>query len=146
MLRYWFLICGSLLTLGVGRADWQDVQSLGPGAPILVKSGFVTDAGTFVRSTSDSVSIHTRSGQVTIAKDDIDEVTVFRSRSDRTRKALLWGGVSAAATAAVMFPIFANFSNPNFIAPSTLTATNGALVGFGNYRNAKTKRIYRRSK
>ncbi len=48
-----------------------------PGAPILVKSGFVTDAGTFVRSASDSVSIHTRNGQVTIAKDDIDEVIVF---------------------------------------------------------------------
>ena len=61
-----------------------------PGAPILVKSGFVTDAGTFVRSASDSVSIHTRNGQVTIAKDDIDEVIVFRSRSDRTRKGLLW--------------------------------------------------------
>jgi len=130
----------------VGRADWQDVQSVDPGAPILVKSGFVTDAGTFVRSASDSVSIHTRNGQVTIAKDDIDEVIVFRSRSDRTRKGLLWGGVAAATTAAVMFPIFANFSNPNFIVPSALTATNGSMFGIANYRSSKTKRIYQRTK
>src|SRR5262245_45051081 len=146
MLRFCSLVCGSLLALGVTRADWQDVQSLDPGAPILVKSGFVTDAGRFLRSTSDSVSIDTRNGQVTVAKDDIDEVIVFRSRSDRARKGLLWGGVAAAATAAVMFPLFANLSNPNFVVPSTLTAANGASVGLGSYRSAKTKRIYRRTK
>jgi hypothetical protein len=117
-------------------------------APILVKSGFVTDAGRFIRSTSDSVSIDTRNGQITLAKDDddIDEVIVFRSRSDRTRKGLLWGGVAAAVTAAAMFPMFANFSNPNFVIPSTFTAANGASVGLGSYRSAKTKRIYRRAK
>ena len=132
--------------LGVGRADWQDVQAVEPGAPILLKSGFVTDAGKFVRSTSDSVSIDTRSGQVTVAKDDIDEVFVFRSRSERARKGLLWGGVAAAATAAALFPIAANLSRPNFVAPSILTASNGASVGLGSYWGGKTKRIYRRTK
>jgi hypothetical protein len=146
MLRFCFLICSSLLTFGVGRADWQDVKSVDPGAPILVKSGFVTDAGRFVRSTSDSVTIDTRNGQVTVAKDDIDEVIVFRSHSDRTRKGLLWGGVAAGVTAAAMFPIFANFPSPNFVVPSTLTAANGAAVGLSSYRNGKTKRIYRRTK
>ena len=146
MSRFCFLIFGCLLTFGEGRADWQEVQSVSPGAPISVKLGFVTDAGKFVRSTSDSVSIDTRNGQVTIAKDDIDEVIVFRSRADRTRKGLLWGGVAAGVTAAVMFPIFAGLSTPNFVAPSVLTAANGASMGLGSYRGAKTKRIYRRTK
>ena len=145
MLRFCFLIVGCLLTFGVGRADWQEVQSVNPGAPISVKSGFVTDAGRFVRATSDSVSIETRNGQIIIAKDDIDEVIVFRSRADRTRKGLLWG-VAAGVTAAALFPIVASFSSPNFVAPSVLTAANGASVGLGSYRGAKTKRIYRRSK
>jgi hypothetical protein len=142
----YFLICGSLLTLGIGRADWQQVESLVAGTPILVKSGFVTDAGKLLRSAPDSISIDTRAGQVTVAKNDIDEVIVFRSRADRVRKGLLWGGVAAGVTAAVMFPIFARLSSPNFVAPSTLTVANGVSLGIGGYRTSQIKRIYRRTK
>jgi hypothetical protein len=144
MIRLRFLIL-ALLLVGIGRADWQEVQSVKPGAPILVVSGFVTDAGKFVRSTTDSLSIETRAGEVTLAKDDIDEVVVFRSRTDRIRSGLLWGGVAAAATAAVLFPMTARLSNPHYGASSAVTASNGAAIGVGRYVSSKTKRIYRRT-
>jgi hypothetical protein len=146
MTRLSVLIGGFLLTLGVVRADWQQVQSVEPGTPILVKSGFVSDAGKFVRSTPDSVLIDTRAGQVTVAKDDIDEVLVFRSRPNRVRSGLLWGGVAAGVTAAAMFPMFAGLSSPNYVVPSTMTAANGASFGLGGYMRGKTKRIYRRTR
>lgn len=146
MFRLSVLLCGLLLTVGIGRADWQELQALDRNAPILVISGFVTDAGKFISSTHDSVLVDTRAGQVKVAKDDIDEIFVFRSRTERVRSGLVWGGVAAGATAAAMFPTFARFSNPNFAAPAMFTVSNGASLGVLRYQTAKMKRIYRRTK
>jgi hypothetical protein len=146
MVRFCLLFCGVILTAGIGFADWRQVQSLDAGTPILVRSGFVADAGKLVRSTPDSVLIDTRTGQVTVAKDDIDEVIVFRSRSARIRRGALAGGVAAGATAAVAFPLFSTFQHSNIAAPTIMTAVNGFSLGFGGYMGGKTKRIYRRSK
>jgi hypothetical protein len=44
-------------------ADWQQVESMRPCAPILVRSGFVTDAGKFVGATADAVTVETQRGQ-----------------------------------------------------------------------------------
>jgi hypothetical protein len=91
------------------------------------------------------LSIETRAGEVTLAKDDIDEVVVFRSRTDRIRSGLLWGGVAPAATAAALFPMTARLSTPQYGAASALTASHGTTFGVGRYVTSKTKRIYRRT-
>ena len=145
MIRLCFLIVGACLTAGIGLADWRQVQLLDPGTPILVRAGFVIDAGKLVRSTPDSVLIETRAGQVTVVKDDIDEVVIFRSRPDRVRRGVLWGAIAAGVTAAISFPVFANSSRPNLATPSMLTVSNGATFGLSGYMQ-KTQRIYRRSK
>jgi hypothetical protein len=144
MIRVGLLICGLLLTSVIGSADWRQLQAVDSGTAILVNSGFLSDAGKLVSSTADSVIIETRNGHVTVARDDIDEVFVFRSRHDRMRSGLLWGGVAAGVTAAVIFPIFARLTNPSLVAPTTLTATNGVSIGLTRYMSGKTKRIYHR--
>lgn len=146
MVRLCILFCGVILTAGIVLADWQQVQAIDPGTAILVRSGFVTDAGKLVRSTPDSILIDTRTGQVTVAKNDIDEVIVFRARAARVRRGALWGGVAAGATAALTFPVFATSSHSNVATPTIMTVANGFSFGLGGYMGGKTKRLYRRSK
>ena len=43
------------------------------GAPVMVRSGFVTNAGKFVRADADAVTMETQNGQVTVHKADVDE-------------------------------------------------------------------------
>jgi hypothetical protein len=138
------LISALLLSSGIASADWQQLQTVDPGAPILVNSGFLSDAGKFVNATADSVIIETRNGHVTLAKDDVDEVFVFRSRNDRVRSGLLWGGVAAGVTAAVLFPMAARLSTASLTVPTSLTVSNGTSIGLARYMSGKTKRIYRR--
>ena len=114
------------------------------GAPVMVRSGFVTNAGKFVRATADAVTVETQSGQVTVQKADVDDVYVFRSHVERVHKGLLFGGVAAAATAATFFPLTATFVHPSYIAPSVFTASNGVTFGLVGSRN-RVKRIYRRN-
>ena len=64
---------------------------------------------------------------------------VFRSRADRTRKGLLWGGVAAACHSCGYVPNIREFFEPNFVAPSVLTAANGASVGLASYRGRKNE-------
>ena len=120
------------------------MTALKPGSAILVQSGFVTDAGEFVSATGTSVVVKTRTGQVTIAKDEIDDVQVLRARGDRVRAGLLWGGVMAGATAGMMFPLTARLTNPHYLPAGIMTAANGTSIGLSRYRYLKTKRIYRR--
>src|SRR5260370_849777 len=105
------LFCG-IFAAGFAFADWTAVQAIEPGAPIMVRSGFVTDAGRFVSATADAVVVETRAGKSTIGKDEIDDVIVYRSQKDRTHRALLWGGIAAGGTAAAFFPLTARLANP----------------------------------
>jgi hypothetical protein len=146
MLRHSMLLFAALLlTEGIGRADWQQVQSVQIGAPILVQSGFVSDAGKFVSATTDALVVETRTGTVTLPKGDIDQVLVFRSKRDRANAGLLWGGVAAGATAAVFFPLTARLVHPSYVAAGIVTATNGTTIGLTRYIANRTKQIYRRN-
>lgn len=138
------LILAALFLGGVARADWQQVQSLRTGEPIMVHSGFVTDAGKFVSATSDAVVLDTRAGAVTVAKGDIDDVLVYRSHGERVHSGLLKGGIAAGLTAALLFPLSAGLAHPTYAAPAAATASNGASVGLVGYLFGRTKRIYRR--
>lgn len=146
MIRSVVLLGGFLLSLGTACADWQELQSMKPGTPILVNSGFVSDAGKLVRTTPDALSIETRTGQVTVAKDDIDEVFVFRTRPDRIRSGLLWGGIAAGVTAAVVFPVASSLTKPQYLTSALVTATNGTSIGIARIASSKVKRIYQRGK
>jgi hypothetical protein len=140
------LLCAALLSMAaVGRADWQQVESIMPGAPILVRAGFVTDAGKFVSATADAVTVDTQTGRFTVRKNDVDDVLVFRSRSERVHRALLIGGVAAGATAAAFFPLFSTLAHPDYAIPAITTAGNGASFGLVGFRTGLTKRIYRRT-
>jgi hypothetical protein len=139
------LVAALFLLAGVGRADWQEVEAMQAGAPVMVRSGFVTNAGKFVRASADAVTVETQSGQeVTVQKAEVDDVYVFRSHAERVHKGLLFGGVAAAATAATFFPLTATFVHPSYIASSVVTATNGVTFGLVGSRN-RVKRIYRRN-
>ena len=110
----------------------------------MVHSGFMTDAGKFVSATAESVVVDTMAGAVTIAKNDIDRVVVFRSRGERVHADLLKGGIAAGLTAAALFPPPATLSRPHYIVPAASTAVNGAALGFTGYFTGRYKRIYRR--
>jgi hypothetical protein len=138
------LVAALFLLAGVGRADWQEVEAMQAGAPVMVRSGFVTNAGKFVRASADAVTVETQSGQVTVQKADVDDVYVFRSHAERVHKGLLFGGVAAAATAATFFPLTATLVHPSYIVPSVVTASNGVTLGLVGSRN-RVKRIYRRN-
>jgi hypothetical protein len=132
------------LLAGVSRAaDWQQVEAMQPGAPIMVRSGFVTNAGKFLRASANSVTVQTQTGEVTVQKADVNDVYAFRSRAERVHRSLLFGGVTAGVTAAAFFPLVSTFANPNYVFPSLMTASNGVSVGLLGSRN-RTKRIYRR--
>jgi hypothetical protein len=145
MSKHWIAVCICVaLAPAIGRADWQEVQSFAVGEPILVRTGFVVDAGKFVSATPDSVVVQTQTGPVTVAKSDVDEVLVFRSAHDRVTSGLIWGGVAAGATAAVFFPLTATMTHPNYGLAALVTASNGAVLGLGHGIFVRTKRIYRR--
>lgn len=151
MLRQSLLVLAALLVANeIGRADWQTVQSIQPGAPILVKAGFEKDAGKFVSATGDEVIVETHSGQITVSKAEIDQVLVYRSRGERVKKGVLWAGVGAVVTAAVMFPAAAGLSHalvqPNFALAGALTGFNGWAIGGGAYYQTRTKLIYQRKR
>jgi hypothetical protein len=139
-----------LLVHGIGRADWHDVQSVEPGAPILVKAGFESDAGKFVSATDDAVVVETHSGEITVSRDEIDQVFVYRSRAERAKRGVLWAGVGAGVTAAVMFPAAAGLTHalvqPNYALAGALTGFNGWAIGAGTYYRSSTKRIYQRKR
>lgn len=140
------LFAALLVVEGIARADWQQVQSVQPGVPILVQSGFVADAGTFVSATADTLVVETRAGKVTVPKTDIDQVLVFRSKRDRANSGLLWGGVVAGATAATFFPLTARLVHPSYITAGTMTAANGTTIGLTRFIVNRTMRIYRRNR
>jgi len=137
-----------LVANGIGRADWQTVQSIQPGAPILVKAGFEKDAGKFVSATDDAVVVETHSGEITISKAEIDQVFVYRTRGERVKKGVLWAGVGAGVTAAVMFPAAAGLSHalvqPNYALAGALTGFDAWAFGGSAYYRSSTKRIYQR--
>jgi hypothetical protein len=137
------LVAALFLLAGIGRADWLQVQAVQAGAPIMVRSGFVTNAGKFVGASADAVTVQTQSGQVTVQKADVDDVYIFRSHAERVHRALLFGGVAAGASAAAFFPLAAALVHPSYVIPSVVTASDGVtfgLIGSGN----RVKRIYRR--
>jgi hypothetical protein len=143
MLKQAVLLASALFLLtSVSRADWQQVEAVQAGAPVMVRSGFVTNAGKFVRADADAVTVETQTGQVTVQKADVDDVYVFRSHAERVHRGLLFGGVTAGATAAVFFPFTAALLHPNYVAPSVMTASNGVMLGFAGSRS-RVKRIYR---
>ena len=145
MLRQAVVVLAVLVVFGgIVRADWQQVQSIQPGEPILVQSGFVSDAGKFVSATADELVVETRAGNVTVPKADIDQVFVFRSRLDRINGGLIWGGVAAGATAGVLFPLAARMVRPSYATAATVTAINGTSIGLARFIGNRTKRIYRR--
>jgi hypothetical protein len=145
MVRHWMLVFAALFFVArIGRADWQEVQSVQPGAPILVQSGFLSDAGKFVSATTDTLVVETRAGLVTISKGDIDQVLVFRSKHERLNNGLFWGGVAAGVTAAAFFPLMASLSHSNYALAGSLTATNGTTIGLTRFVGTRVKRIYRR--
>jgi len=117
---------------------------LDPGAAILVQSGFVSDAGKFVSATVDAVIVEIRTGQVTIAKNEIDRAYLFRSRNERIKAGFLWGGIAAGGTAAIMFPVVAQAANPRYTSAGIMTAAQGVAIGAGRMRAFATKRIYQR--
>lgn len=131
------------LLAGVGRADWQQVEAMQAGAPIMIRSGFVTDAGKFVGATADAVTVQTQTGQVTVQKTDVDDVYVFRSHAERVHRGLLIGGIAAGVSAAAFFPLTSTFIHPNYAVPSVLAAGDGISFGLIGSRN-RFKRIYRR--
>ncbi|HLH19427.1 MAG TPA: hypothetical protein VKX45_19550 [Bryobacteraceae bacterium] len=137
------LVSGLFLLAGAGRADWQQVEAMQAGAPIMVTSGFVTNAGKFVRASADAVTLETQTGQVTVQKADVDDVYIFRSHAERVHRALLFGGIAAGATAAALFPLAAIAAHPNYVAPSIGTAGDGLAFGLVGSQH-RIKRIYRR--
>ncbi len=137
------LIAAMFLVAGVGRADWRQVEALQAGAPIMVRSGFVTNAGKFAGATADAVIVETQTGQVTVQKADVDEVYGFRSHTERVHRGLLFGGVAAGAAAAVFFPLTSTLVHPSYVGPSLVTASNGVSLGLIGFSN-RTKRLYRR--
>lgn len=137
------LVSALFLIAGVSQADWQQVQAIQAGAPIMVRSGFVTDAGKFISAGADSVTVEMQTGQVTVRKADVDEVFVIRSHAERVHRGLLIGGIAAGATAAALFPLNATFAHPEYAFPSAMTAGNGVTFGLMGSRN-RFKRIYRR--
>jgi hypothetical protein len=144
MPKHAILLVAALFPLaGVGRADWQQVEAVQAGEPIMVRSGFVTNAGKFVRASADAVTVETQSGQATVQKADVDDVYVFRSHAERVHRGLLFGGVAAGAAAAAFFPLTATLARPSYAISSVITASDGitfGLIGSGN----RVKRIYRR--
>jgi hypothetical protein len=137
------LVTALFLLAGMCRADWQQVQAMQAGAPVMVRSGFVTNAGKFVRAGADAVTVETQTGEVTVQKSDVDEIFVFRSHAERVHRALLFGGIAAGAAAAASFPFAASVAHPNYLVPSMLMASNGVGLGLVSSRN-RVKRIYRR--
>jgi len=137
------LVAALFLLAGIGRADWQQVEAMQAGAPIMVRSGFVTNAGKFVSASADAGTVQTQSGQATVQKVDVDDVFVFRSHAERLHRGLLFGGVAAGAAAAAFFPLTATLAHPNYIVPSVITASDGVTFGLIGSRN-RVKRIYRR--
>lgn len=137
------LTVGLFLLSGVGRANWQQVQAMQTGAPIMVRSGFVTDAGKFVRASADDVTVQTQTSQVTVKRSDVDEVYVFRSHAERVHRGLLFGGIAAGVSAAAFFPLFATLAHPSYVIPAVTTASDGVSFGLVGSLN-RYKRIYRR--
>ena len=131
------------LSAGVGRADWQQVEAMQAGEPIMVSSGFVTSAGKFVHASADGVTVQTQTVEVTVQKADVDEVYAFRSKAERVHRGLLFGGVAASAAAAAFFPLTSILVHPNYVIPSVLTASQGVSFGLIGSRS-RIKRIYRR--
>lgn len=143
MPRQAILLTAVLLALaGVGRADWKQVEAMQSGEPILVRSGFVTDAGKFVRASADAVTVQMQTGQVTVQKADVDDVYIFRSHAERVHRALLFGGIAAGASAAAFFPLFATLAHPTYVVPSVTVAGDGLTFGLIGSAN-RFKRIYR---
>jgi hypothetical protein len=138
-----FVTTALFLLAGVGRADWQQVEAMQVGAPIMVSSGFVTNAGKFVHASADEVTFQTQTVEVTVQKADVDQVYAMRSKAERVHRGLLFGGVAAGVAAAAMFPLASTIVRPNYVVPSVLTASNGASFGFTGYLS-RAKRIYRR--
>jgi hypothetical protein len=136
-------VAAMFLVAGVGRANWQQVEAMQSGAPIMVQSGFVTNAGKFVSATADAVTVQTQAGQVTVQKADVDDVYSFRSHAERVHRSLLFGGVTAGITAATLFPLASTFAHPNYAFASAFTAGNGVSVGLISSLN-RVKHIYRR--
>jgi NhaP-type Na+/H+ and K+/H+ antiporter len=131
------------LLAGVGRADWQQVEAMQAGAPIMVNSGFVTNAGKFVHASADAVTVQTQTVEVTVQKADVDAVYAMRSKAERVHRGLLFGGVAASAAAATFFPLTSILVHPNYVVPSVVTASNGVSFGLMGSLN-RIKRIYRR--
>lgn len=136
----------ALTALPAAFADWNDVKARTPGDQIQVRSGQLWDWGKFVRATDDSLIMQMRTGEATIAKDEVDEVRVFLRGSARTKHAVRTGLIAAALVGGPIYPMLhaVNNSRPGLI--SGLFAAGPGVTGTIATYQKGSKRLYKRKR
>jgi hypothetical protein len=127
------LACVGLVLAAPASKTWDSVRQLRPGAPIEVVTTDRAVKGEFVSSSTEGLTIRTRSGEQRFARPDIVRV-VSRTRSRRVRNILIGVGVGAAISLVTDRTIGAylrNEANPESARPLIWTLPIALCGGIG---------------
>jgi hypothetical protein len=112
---------------------WENLGKLDPGAPIEVATSDRAEKGEFVSSSTESLTIHTRTGEQRFFRKDVVRV-VSRRQSRRMRNVLIGVGVGAAiglVTDQTLGAYLRNESNPASARPLIWTLPIALCGGIG---------------